>query len=219
MVRAGRGYPMMCMIHHPPPPVPVVYDATGTGQGATTTSFSWENDISGSAVLAAINLEVHSTTPATVTAACGSTPMTQLAYVQNYGHTPSTGYYMSLAVFGLLSPPTGNQTISITSSATTYSAAGSVSFLNARGFGAPVTNTGTSATATVNTAVNFPQQALVVFGAYGETISAGTTVNPRYDTTYNSNGFLMGDAVLPAASLSANLAASNYWGGAVIPLV
>lgn len=220
MSRFGRGYPMMSAIHHPPPRVPVAYDATGSGQTGTATSLSWTHIITGNAVLAAVNLEVYGSTPPTVTAKVGSTPMAQLGFISNY----STGTYCeSAAIFGLLSSPTGSQTVTITSSATTYSAANSVSYSNVIGFGTVATNTGNGSTASISAgAAGWQMVANAFFNSSYPNADLFNSYNQtsRYSTTYNYNGFLMGDAAgASRANFSATLPYSNPWAAFAVPLL
>jgi len=197
---------------------PVTYDATGGGQGATATTFSWNHTITGNCVLAAINLEVYGSTPPTTTAKVGSIPMTQLGFITNY----AVGTYCySAALFGLLNPPTGVQTVSITSSISTYSAANSVSFNDVRSFGSVVTSSGNGGIASVSAAVAPGARIFnAMFNAGWPTVNTFTGYNQtsRYNTTYNYNGLLLGDAPGGPQGFSAGLTMSGYWAAMAVPL-
>lgn len=47
---------MMSAMHHPPPRIPVDYDAVGAGKGNTSSTFSWSHTIGGNAVIAGLNI-------------------------------------------------------------------------------------------------------------------------------------------------------------------
>lgn len=86
------------------------------------------------ALLAAVN--VYNTSAAALSAEVGTTPMTLLG-TQTYGlysNNPWLNPYGELALFGLINPPTGPQTVKINSSAPVYMTAQSASYIGALGF-------------------------------------------------------------------------------------
>lgn len=197
----------------------ITYDATGSAlTTGTGTAFTWNHTIGGNAIIAAALIDMHTITAPTVTAKVGTTAMTQLAYAQNYGNSGS-GFYASLVVFGLLNPPTGAQTITLTTSASTnVLIANSLSYGNVGSFGTAITNTGMGTTASVSASIAAKHGAVAVFGTWAETLSGFTGLTDTYNVTYNTLGFAMGDASAAESSMSANLAASNYWGAILVPL-
>jgi hypothetical protein len=124
----------------------VTYDATGhptTGTG-TAETLTWTHPIAGNCVIVATT--VASDVQPVVTASVGSTAMILLGGIP-IGNYKGLGTYWGLVLFGLLNPPTGTQTISLSvASGTDYIAANSVSYFNVSGFGSIFTNTGTDTT-------------------------------------------------------------------------
>lgn len=121
-------------------PAWVQVDSVGAGQtqgAGTPVSMTYTHviDASATAILLVVNADITTSTFPGVTAKVGSTFMTQLQGLPSFGATG--GDWQSIFVFGLLSPPTGSQTITVTfsSGGTQYSAANSVSYLNVGGFG------------------------------------------------------------------------------------
>lgn len=215
MSRLGRGFPNNALrwqtIMVKPP---VTYDATGAGATGHVTSLSWSHTIGAQAKAVIVAATMEGT--GTATAKVGSTSMTQLA--GPVGDYSGIGDY--LVMFGLLNPPTGAQTVSITFGGTDYAAANSVSYLNVSSFGSPVTATGNSASLAVTATSASGQMVAQAFAGLQSTISSYNQTS-RYNAPYASGvhqPLLIGDA--PGAS-TVNFTASqtsNPWAAAAVPL-
>lgn len=133
----------------------VAYDAVGpsggAGQASTTASITWSHasvGTSGLAGVVAVAQDASTTTNAayTLTATWGGSSMTSLGRVAS-ANTTTYGY---IQLFGLISPPTGTQTVTVTCSGTPpHLIGGSISFTGAGSFGTAVTAFGTSTSASV----------------------------------------------------------------------
>lgn len=203
------------------------FDAVGTGYRGFSGTLSETHTITGNAVLVYIVMWINASSP-TVAVTVGGVSMTQLASVV----VKTSGGYNEIAfMFGLLSPPTGTQTISAT--VTNYGASGiqivmdSVSYGNVTAFGTAVTAGSASGnpTMTVSSSVgslvaqsffSFSQQ----FYSYNQInrlnyflFLGGGGAGPWWDT-------LAGDA--PGASSVTFSALSSgttqAWGGAAVSM-
>jgi hypothetical protein len=142
-----------------PPLVDIVFDAVGDGfQAATAISEGpslspdplWSHTIAGNAVVAFFSIQCNGgpgsdATAPTVTAHVGDTAMTPFGDPLLFTSYEAGGYVFGywLYAFGLLNPPTGDQTLTIsalpTVGFTRDMSANSVSFANVSSFGTPVT--------------------------------------------------------------------------------
>jgi hypothetical protein len=129
----------------------VSYDATGGGKSGYGTGLSYSHTFSGSNRAAVAFVTVTSTIPSpTVTVQIGATPMTAVAAAPNYysitlgnWFTGYTTYYTGLYAFGLLTPPLGAQTVSMTVNSNSYAAMNSVSYDGVLSFGLPAISSAT----------------------------------------------------------------------------
>lgn len=198
---------------------PVTYTATGaggSGTGSSGATMSWSHTISGNALIVAVSLESGSTTT-TATAKVGTTSMTLLGSAPNFNNS---GYYARVVLFGLLSPPTGSQTITVTTSGgANYLEGNSVSYTNVTSFGSVVTGSGTSSAPALSVSSAANQMVVESFTTWSTNPSSYTQTS-RYSLNINSpyRPFLIGDA--PGAStVSFSAASSDYWSAIAVPLI
>lgn len=141
-------------------PPPVTYSTTGAGgtaQGGNSSSSvttSWSHTIGAddSAVLIGVSVRGARPNSDASSATCGGVTMTRLGQIANGGTT--------IAIFGLLNPPTGTQTMSVTGTWTSGLGANgnvvegnSVSYDGVAAFGTVTSNTGSgNPTITVSSA-------------------------------------------------------------------
>lgn len=212
MARFGRSYPVR-RIYAPPFVPPVLYDATGAGQSAASGNLSWSHTIGTGATAVLVGLTSAGASP---TAKVGATSMTSLATI-----VVATGD--RIRVFGLLNPPTGTQTITVTTPGNT-SGANSVSYKNVTSFGTGVTasGSGTGASQTVSSAAG--QMVFQMFGSDGSSLGDDIT---SYNQTKRwgadlsiSFPALIGDAVgVPSVNFTATAPGASNWAGIAVPLI
>lgn len=154
----------------------VAYDATGAGGNAGSGTVSggatahWSHTFGEDADAAVAFITALSTNPAlTLTAEIGDTVMTELASVINFyswdarynlSYLP---YYVHFFAFGLLRPPTAEQTVTVTADTASFMAGNSVSYAGVSAFGNVVTAAAPIATLSVPS--NVPADRVVA--AYG----------------------------------------------------
>ena len=169
---------------------PVAFDAVAAGgftgnSGSNPLTTTWTHTPVGTPAAGLVLASYESTgSTNTMTATWGGISMTSLGKVNAYGSFfsfPNT-YYFYVEVFGLLKPPTGAQTISVSQSGsgTKYLGANSVTYLGVQGFGPAATSNSTSGTTsqsggalTVTSAVN--ERIVVLLGNNASTSGAGFT--------------------------------------------
>lgn len=207
---------------------PPVFDAVGAGvTGAGTAKVVTETHLlaaSVSAIVVGAHVGGTSTGTPTVTAKIGTTTIPQLGSPEVY-FSPGTNAWQ-LVLFGLISPPTGSQTITVTCSAGTNDVAvNSVSYFDVSSFGTVVgtSGTGTSPSHTVTSAAN--KRIFQMFGNSGTTAGAFSAYNQtsRYNKAAVSsvNGpTLIGDAPGAASVVFSATTAStpNGWGSIAVPM-
>ena len=203
---------------------PPTRDAVGAGSrggNGNPITITYSHTIStaasnGGAVL--VWASIYSTASApTVTAKVGTTSMSQIG-----GYQYTTGAYIGL--FILLNPPTGTQTISVTSSGagTQFVAANSVSYLNVSGYGTVQTTNGTSASAsqtvTSSTGAATVQAFSSVSTNFGSYSNATTLSNQNFSNNVNIPLIVGGNSGAASSTFTSTLAASAAWGGMGVPL-
>ena len=199
---------------------PVTFDAVGAGFLASSTtgpSPSWSHSIAGNGIIAFLQVFTNNASP-TVSASCGGTTMTQLGSPVAYLAT--SGYYAIVYAFGLLTPPTGSQTVSFTITGPTAHdyIANSMSFNNVTGFGTPVTNSGSTGNPSLTASSVTNQMVANVFSGYTTSFSAyNQTQEYNQGLGAASLSFVMGYAP-GASSVSFSATGSQPWGGIAIPV-
>jgi hypothetical protein len=208
----------------------VRHDSTGTGYGnysgvGNATPPSWSHTITGNAVVVFANVLVNSATPATVTATCGGVAMTSLATITNYyAFSP---IWVSMYAFGLLNPPTGTSTISMSVSASHFATGNSVSYSGVDSFGPAVTtnNAGTTKMQVLSRQNRLVTQA---FSLYNQFAIDNYNQNLRSVIPFSNIGnvgIVVGDApsqaidYQPGLEFSVNNSNGSPWAGIAVPLV
>jgi hypothetical protein len=198
------------------------FDASGGGW-AGGGSPSWAHTINGNAIVLPILLYSTSSTFPTVTAKVGATSMTLLG-----GWTAAGGYgydgadYMYLPVFGLLSPPQGAQTITVTVPSGLVTA-NSLSYKNVSSFGTIAKTSGTGSSSFAVSASSAGGQMVVnAFGGYTGAINNYSQQRRSLQPYAGSTNLAMvaGDALgAPTTNFTAASTAADYWGGVTLPLL
>lgn len=201
-----------------------VCDSVADGYQANSASPSWTHVLTADAkaIVVAIQIWVNANPP-TVTASIGATSLTQLGSNTNIYTT--SGYYLHQYLFGMINPPTGSQTISIsTTGGTSWQTSGtSIAYQKVSSFGSVTTAAvaGTAATMDVTSASN--QRVLQAFTCanVGSGCFTGYTGAARFaaDAGGGTEPHIIGDK--PGAA-SVNFSATGVgskWGGIAIPLI
>jgi hypothetical protein len=225
MVRFGRGYPMQ---HIWTAPVlssgssgsAVQFDAASDTDGsATAWSFSQTIGASANALAVAFygggNGNWSGGTPPTVTVKVGSTSVPQI------GSTFTFASQYSMWMFGLLNPPTGSQTISISSTLSAMAAIQAASFKNATGFSTLATASGNSVDTSQTVSASSNQIVFQMFGSEngfnGFTNYSGTQLTAFSPSVLNYAavaGYQVG-----GGTITANSNNSNPWGGIAVTIL
>lgn len=168
---------------------PVTFDSVGagvyvTGSGATAGSYS--HTIAGNGVVGIANC-FSTTTNNVVTMKCGLTSMNQLGVIQ---WDTTSGIFAQLLVFGLLTPPTGAQTMSIVNTGGGNSFYGlsfnSVSYGNVGSFGTCSTNAGSTGTSLSHSGITSAADRMVI-QAFGKN-TTGVVTSPNQTSRWNTAG-------------------------------
>lgn len=198
------------------------FDAVGAAYAGISSTPSWLETIAANAAAILVGANINSASaPATLTATVGSTPMTLL---QNLA-MPSGGG--RVVIFGLLAPPTGSQTVTISigshGSGSVFTAANSASYINVSSFGTVATNTGTGTALSLSVPSSAGQR---VFQIFGNAVSSGSlsgyNQTSRYNQPYTSGTnfpTVMGDAAGAATVSFSATGSSGAWAGAGVPLI
>ena len=207
------------------PELVATFDAVGTGQAADGTSLSWTHTIGGaaSAIVVAVDafwftVPTISAVPA-ISAEVGTTPMALLGSAQYRTGADTALVYL----FGLLNPPTGAQTItvSVTTSQTEYLVGNSLSYNGVTSFGAAATNSGSSANPALVVSAATNEMVVQAFGGF-TTPFAACHQTQRYNAPW-ANGvnlsFLMGDAPGAGTGSFTCSEANSPWGAIGVPLI
>jgi hypothetical protein len=212
------GAPTTVVTVHPP-----VFDAVGAGASGFNTGGGWAHTLSAdaTALVVAVNWFdfTSSMTPPTVSVDVGSTPMTLLDTVYSYAAPGSL--FGGMCLFGLMAPPTGAQTITVTfSDGTTNGVGNSLSYAGVTSFGTAVDNTiGSATTPTLSVSSGADQMVAQAFGGWVYDLSAYNQTQ-RFNQPYGAGlSFIMGDA--PGAT-TVNFTASQtatIWSAAAVPLI
>jgi hypothetical protein len=228
--RFGRSYPMMNALPSQKL-VPIAFDALGAGTtGSKSGTATWSQThvlgAQANAIFAAYSVWSTST-PTACTATCGGVAMTAISLqkaIFSVSSDPCT-----LAIFGLLNPPTGSQSVAVTLTGGGTTEDGfqdSVSYRNVSGWGVPVTNTATSASMTVGPVPNKPGG--LVFCMFCPGATATSTISAFSGTTRKNQAWtsgvnfttLIGDqATTGPVTLTATDSVSHPYGAIAVPLL
>ena len=212
--------------------MPVAYASTGTqstwGNGTTTVAHS--HNITGNALIVSVDLGYYQQANPSVSASINGVPLTLLRQQNNWWASQGS-QSSSIAVFGMLNPPNGPQTITLTVSNPNFYGTGtanSVSYSGVSSFGTVTTAAATGGAATVtsqwiptgsmcfNTFQAYKYNASGSLTAYNQTTRANTSV-----AYLNSMGYLIGDAQGAGGKITftATAATAEAWYGITVPLL
>ncbi|BCP29620.1 hypothetical protein [Mycobacterium intracellulare] len=203
----------------------VSFDAVGSAAAAgylAAGSIAHTLAADATALLAAVN--IYNTAPVTLTAEVGTKPMTLLDS-QSYGLYSSNPWlypFGQLALFGVIDPPTGAQTVKINSTAPVYMTAQSASYIGALGFDTAAASNGALSQLTVPSTK--PAARLVAAHGITPRSNAFTYAQTKRAIVNASSAdqlLLLGDApgapyVVSAAAMSSY---SPDWGAAAVNLL
>ena len=199
------------------------YDSVGAGAAGLGTTRSYTHTVGADAKAVVLYMNTSSASySATVapspTVTFGGQAMTLLGrvYAFNDGST-----WTWLCAYGLLNPPTGAQTVSV-SLANSYTAVNSVSYNDVVGFGAATVKTATSTNPTITSPSATGRK--VVSGAIAAYTQAMSAVTPNQRSIQNysngvSYGLAIGDGDGPYGNTVACTAASGSWGAVTVELM
>lgn len=198
------------------PPAEVTYNATGTGNARSGNgALTWTHNATGDGRAVVVAVSVVGVNPTASAPTYGGQPMTQLGVI---GHNNTTNGRTYL--FGLLNPPTGNQTVSVNVSATLLAAGSgnSVSYNGVASFGAVATSFGSNASPAL-TASSAPNR--MVAQAFGFGAASLTSYNrtQRYSNISTTGRIVVGDTPGAASvTFNATLGGSIAWSGIAVNL-
>ena len=194
-------------------------DTAASFTGAGTAA--WVHNLNAQATGLVVCADMFGTSP-TLSAKIGtSTNIPLLDSITDYFTSGSNN--CSLYIFGLIGPPTGAQTITLTPGTGTHQiAAGSVSLFNASSFGAPAGVAGTNVPSMVVPSM-MGQKVIQAFGGYTTTF-VGYTGTQRVNLPFVNNinlSFVMGSAHAPAQTFTQFSApgSTQPWGGIGVPVL
>jgi len=204
------------------PPV-AAFDSLGAGANGNTTSWSWSHTIGTGATALIVMTSTFANPEPTITVTCGSTPVPLIGAKYNYYFD---GYvYCAVRVFGLLSPPTGAQTISVSATSSAILGGNSVAYSNVSSFGTAVTGSSTGNKPTVTIPSSPGQIAVGAFGAYHTSFTKPTGTS-RFNVPYTAwtePSHIYQDTSVPdqktETTLSTDPVGGDAWGAVGVPLI
>lgn len=188
----------------PPAPAGVVFMGAGDGSYVNSSSTSWTHNIAGDALVVGVMWRKSGSGTPIRSAQCGGVPMTSLAALGMNAAAPttsSTGSWMQL--FGLLDPPQGAQTISVSSTLASVVKGNSLAYSGVEAFSTPVGGFGTETGTALAQSISSAEHRMVVqmFGTTSGDITGYDRAERfhSFDSLVSTNGALViGDA--PGAS-------------------
>ena len=205
------------------PPLPVQWQATGPGSYDHGTSETWTHTVApgGKAIVVGVCYWGSSSNPA-VTATCAGVAMTELGKLY-YGQSGSN--YAVVLLFGVLNPPSGTPTISVSLPGSVYSICNSVSYYNVSGFGNVSKRAVTSPSSVYTSLAAYSAPGQMVANVFGGWTQMGSAYNhkSRWYKMYQSNvnlTFRMGDAIgADRIAFQDVLGDEVSWGSIAVPLL
>ncbi|PQM45208.1 hypothetical protein C1Y40_04634 [Mycobacterium talmoniae] len=196
------------------------YGSVGAGNYGSS-NFSWMQNITGNALLVDVAYYGSSSSPS-LTVTVGGQTLTLLDSIEFYSAGIFPTYYEVLLTYGLLDPPTGSQTVSVSGS-WAATGANSTSYANVGSFGTAVTNSGSGTTAslTVPSATGQMVHAAMASGGSSGSFSnfSPTQRFSQAVVSGNTKSYVIGDAPGgESVAFSASLSSAS-WGAVGIPLL
>lgn len=192
---------------------PITYNSVGVGTSANATTATWQHVIGSSATALIVGVSFNGSSSVTRTVRVGNRVLTSLAVMPSYG-----SHWME--IFGTLSPPTGAQSVTITTSSRISMTASSVAYNSVASFGSTSTGLFPQIPYSFTQSVT-PGNWLV--GAMGSAfgiamISPAVSGVDRYiNRAYPSLAIL--DGVSAGSSVTLHLASVSNAGGSVAAVV
>jgi hypothetical protein len=197
----------------------VTYDSVGAGNGQQAATVSETHTIGAGANALVLGVTAWGTGATGNTATVGTTSMTLLG---NY--TPDSGT-MYLLIFGLLSPPTGTQTITFTSATgTPYVNLNSVAYAGVLSFGTAVNASGSGTAASQTVSSTTSNQLIFQMFTDDQGSASGAPTGYNQTARWSGDGSVAQPTVIGDApgggniTFSATMPLSATWGGLAIPL-
>ena len=213
----------------------VAFSALGTQNTVTsgTTSVSHSHTIAsaGNALIVAVHGDWNGNTNPSISASIGGTALTNIRQINNWypRSAQSGGFYQSFAVFGIINPPTGSQTVTLTIS--NPGSLGTVliqsaSYTGVASFGTYTNNSvlGTSQTVTSGS-IAVDDACFNVFFAGRNNASAALSAYNRTSrhnvvgNAFGSIGFLLGDAAGTGSAITFTATTAFIGYGVTVPMV
>lgn len=218
----------------------VAFSALGTqntaGSGTTSVSHLHTIASAGSALIVAVHGDWNGNTNPSISASIGGTALTNIRQINNWftRSTQSGGFYQSFAVFGIINPPTGAQTVTLTIS--NPGSVGTVlvqsaSYTGVASFGT-YTNNGVANSAALTVTSGSVASGDMCFNAFFSVRNNASAALSGYNQTsrhnvvaapFSSLGFLLGDADGAGSTIAFNatIAATGVRGGQgfTVPMV
>lgn len=150
------------------------YDSIGAGVTSTTTPFSWTHNIGADTKL--LMVDVVLTYAASPSATVGGVSMGLVSKVSAYADC-------YLATFALYNPPTGTQTVEVTSAGNGRASANSTAYVNAASIRTVTTKTGSWDSASTMTFATTGNAGELIHQVYGGMYNLNATVFTNYNGT------------------------------------
>lgn len=196
-----------------PQPPGVAFDAIGAGAAVTTSPISWTHTASGTdrAVVVAVGWRGSGGTVTSATATYDGVPMTQLASL------PTPGFAQHLCFFGLLDPPTGAKTVSVSvvATGTTNLNGNSASYTTVDSFGTAVTAGSSAGPWTISATAAVGDKIVNSFAGTGPSAYDQTV---RWLST-TGLGTILGDAPGTGSPTTFNATMVLNWAAVAVPLI
>ncbi len=197
----------------------VTYESTGAGASANGGTITWNHTIGATANCVIVGLTTNTTPYQLPTVKVGSSTYLKCLGI-NLFDTPGGNNTFSM-IFGMMNPPTGTQTFTVTGQ-TNFTSANSVAYNNVSGFDAPVYSNGTGSSITLTNCPGVDAGMVVqTFGSHGPSVLTNYNWWSHYNfRDGNTYPLLIGDAPGGVgASFSATNSDTGKWGGIGISLL
>lgn len=201
---------------------PIAFDAVGTPAFSNSSPVSTVDNIPADcdyAVLWYISTNNYNAS-VSVAATMGGVSMTQQANYKFWSYGIAYDYYV--ACLTLANPPTGSQTVSLTTNAIIGGSFTVAYYKNVGSCGSPVTSNGVSGNCSLNVSSSVANR--LYSQAFVNVASTGQGFVNNYNRTnrYENDGLLIGDANGNGGTLSFTVSrdeTTNGWAGMALPLI
>ena len=196
----------------------VTWESTGAGGSANGGTITWTHTIGATANCVIVGVNTNTNPYNLPTVKVGSSTYLKCLGI-NYFDSPGANNNYSM-IFGLMNPPTGTQTFTVTGQST-FTSANSVAYNNVSGFDTPIYSNGSGTSMTLTDPGVDAGMVVSVFASRGPSVltnySQWTRHNFRDANTYP---LLIGDAPGGVGlSFSATNSDTSNWGGIGLSLL